>query len=86
MKISHRQVQKLLAGMASRGAQACVIECPSWYIGQAELAYVEFTLAVFTNIEEVHEDNGHESFEEYKESKAILFQVIATAFANLEKT
>lgn len=62
-------------GMASRGAEYCVIECPSFYLAQTHLQYIEFTLAVFTNLDDETVDNRHESFEGYKAAKGKLFQV-----------
>ncbi|GMH43410.1 hypothetical protein BSKO_11332 [Bryopsis sp. KO-2023] len=67
------QTQKLLGGMADRGAKACVIECPSVYLMQAHLKYINYTLAVFTNLSP-HDMGKEASFEQHTSAMANLFQ------------
>ena len=68
------QIQKVLAGMCDRGAQACVMECPSIALDQHLCHYVYYALAVFTNLVPTHLDY-HETLEEYIEAKGLLFKV-----------
>lgn len=69
------QVQKLLRGMASRGAECCVIECPGFYLAQRHLQYVDFTLAIFTNLDDEQTENKFNDFQSYKAAKGRLFEV-----------
>ncbi|CAD7705257.1 unnamed protein product, partial [Ostreobium quekettii] len=67
------KVQKVLAGMFERGAQACVMECPSIALDQHRCHYVYYALAVFTNLTPEHLDY-HGSLDDYIEAKGLLFQ------------
>lgn len=50
------QVQRLMAGMADRGATACVMECSSIGLHQGRVENVDFDVAIFTNLGSDHLD------------------------------
>ncbi|KAK9805281.1 hypothetical protein WJX72_010844 [[Myrmecia] bisecta] len=66
------QLQKLMAGMQDRGATACVMECSSQGLHQGRCDYIDFDVAVFTNLSRDHLDY-HGTMEAYLEAKGSLF-------------
>eukprot|EP00892_Ulva_mutabilis_P010952 jgi/Ulvmu1/8229/UM041_0038.1 len=69
-------IQKLMAGMADRGATACVMECSSIGLDQGRVDLVDFDVAIFTNLGRDHLDY-HEDIDEYKNCKAHLFSMLS---------
>lgn len=65
-------LQKLLAEALEEGAQAAVVEVTSHAISQKRIAGTDFAAAVLTNVTPEHLDY-HETFERYRDTKALLF-------------
>lgn len=55
------QVQKVMAGMADRGATACVLECSSIGLDQGRVDLVDLDVAIFTNLGRDHLDYHEDS-------------------------
>ena len=56
MLVGAVQVQRVMAGMADRGATACVMECSSIGLHQGRVENVDFDVAIFTNLGSDHLD------------------------------
>lgn len=67
------QIQQVLAGMADREAKDCVMECSSIGLDQGRCDFVDFDVAVFTNLTRDHLDY-HKTEEAYKKAKLKLFR------------
>ena len=67
------RMQRLLASMADRGADAAVMEVSSHALDQGRVAHVDFDVAVFTNLSRDHLDY-HADMDEYAAAKGKLFQ------------
>eukprot|EP00210_Caulerpa_lentillifera_P009176 g8748.t1 len=71
------QVQRVLAGIAHRGAQACVIECPLASIADLRLNNIDFDLALFLNLEREPDDTD-EIFEAKCSLSGAIFSELDT--------
>ncbi|MBI5878234.1 MAG: UDP-N-acetylmuramoyl-L-alanyl-D-glutamate--2,6-diaminopimelate ligase [Chloroflexi bacterium] len=67
-------LQRYLAQMADLGAQYAVIESTSLGLAQKRLAAVEYDVAVVTNITHEHLNDHHNSFDEYRSAKRMMFE------------
>ncbi|CAG9460957.1 unnamed protein product [Pedinophyceae sp. YPF-701] len=67
------RAQRLLAGMADRGATAAVYECSSIGLDQGRCDGILFSVAVHTNVTQDHLDY-HGDMEAYKQAKLRLFR------------
>ncbi|MCS7286914.1 MAG: UDP-N-acetylmuramoyl-L-alanyl-D-glutamate--2,6-diaminopimelate ligase [Anaerolineae bacterium] len=72
-------VQFYLAEMVKFGAQYAVLEVTSHGLHQHRVTGCEFDVAVITNITHEHLDY-HQTFEAYREAKALLFRSLSTSF------
>lgn len=70
------QLQQLLARMASKGCTHAVIETSSEGILQYRHRFIDYRVAVFTNLSPEHIER-HGSFERYREAKVRLFVRVA---------
>ncbi len=70
-------LQSYLSQMADLGAQYAVIESTSLGLAQKRLAAVEYDVAVVTNITHEHLNDHHNSFDEYRAAKRIMFEQMA---------
>ncbi|MDQ2805335.1 MAG: UDP-N-acetylmuramoyl-L-alanyl-D-glutamate--2,6-diaminopimelate ligase [Chloroflexota bacterium] len=70
-------LQGYLAQMRDAGCTVAVIETTSHALDQARVAYVDYDVAVVTNVTHEHLD-WHGSWEGYMAAKARLFQALAT--------
>ena len=68
------EMQAYLAQMVAAGARYAVIESTSLGLAQKRLADVEYDAAVVTNITHEHLNDHHNSFEEYRAAKRLLFE------------
>jgi UDP-N-acetylmuramoyl-L-alanyl-D-glutamate--2,6-diaminopimelate ligase len=68
------EMQAYLAQMVSAGARYAVIESTSLGLAQKRLADVEYDAAVVTNITHEHLNDHHNSFDEYRAAKRMLFE------------
>lgn len=66
------ELSRMLAEMASEGAQYCFLEVSSHSLALKRVAGMNFTLGVFTNLSRDHLD-FHGSMENYKNAKKSLF-------------
>lgn len=71
-------VQGYLAQMVAAGMEYAVVEATSHGLAQHRLTAVEFDVAAVTNITHEHLDI-HGTWENYRDAKARLFQMLATA-------
>jgi len=67
---------RLLREMVRGGCSACVMEVTSHALSQGRVAKIEYDIGVFTNLTPEHLDY-HKTMEEYFESKAKLFPMLA---------
>lgn len=67
--------QRLLAGMADRGATACVMEASSIGLDQGRLSYVDHDIAIFSNLTRDHLDY-HLNEASYRFAKSRLFHAL----------
>ena len=70
-------LQGYLAGMRDAGCTAAVVETTSHGLDQARVAYVDYDVAVVTNVTHEHLD-WHGSWENYMTAKALLFDALGT--------
>ena len=68
-------VQKVMAGFADRGATTCVMECSSIGLDQGRCDFVDFDIAVHTNLTRDHLDY-HDSMDSYLDAKLRLFRML----------
>ena len=71
-------LQGYLAQMVAANCSAAVIETTSHALDQARVAYVDYDVAVVTNVTHEHLD-WHGSWESYMAAKARLFHALATS-------
>ena len=72
-----------LSVMAEKGYEYCVTEASSQGIIQKRLYGINFEVGIFTNLTEDHLDY-HKTFENYKNSKLLLFESCKTAIINFD--
>ncbi|MBR4241398.1 MAG: UDP-N-acetylmuramoyl-L-alanyl-D-glutamate--2,6-diaminopimelate ligase, partial [Eubacterium sp.] len=77
------ELQSLFAKMVKAGCEYCVMEVSSQALAQGRVAAVQFELAVFTNLTQDHLDY-HKTWENYFNSKKLLFENCKTALTNLD--
>ena len=70
------QLQKLLSQMVKVGCQYAVLETSSEGILQYRHRFIDYSVAVFTNLSPEHVER-HGSFENYREAKIKLFEKVA---------
>jgi len=70
------KLQKLLRQMVAEGCKYAVIETSSEGILQYRHKYIDYSVAVFTNLSPEHVER-HGSFEKYREAKVKLFEAVA---------
>jgi len=70
------QLQKLLSEMVKNGCQYAVIETSSEGILQYRHRFIDYDVAVFTNLSPEHIER-HKSFENYRQAKLKLFEKVA---------
>ncbi|MCA1554399.1 MAG: Mur ligase domain-containing protein, partial [Chloroflexi bacterium] len=73
------ELESYLAQMVAQGAQYAVVESTSLGLAQKRLAAVEYDVAVVTNITHEHLNDHHNSFEEYRAAKRMLFERLLTS-------
>jgi UDP-N-acetylmuramoyl-L-alanyl-D-glutamate--2,6-diaminopimelate ligase len=71
------KLQKLLKEMVREGCQYAVIETSSEGLAQNRHLFIDYDMAVFTNLSPEHIES-HGSFENYKKAKAKLFKQLKT--------
>lgn len=76
-------LQRLLAGMLSAGAQACVMEVSSHALALHRVDGCQFDGAVFTNLTQDHLD-FHENMEDYLAAKLKLFTQLKYSIINAD--
>jgi UDP-N-acetylmuramoyl-L-alanyl-D-glutamate--2,6-diaminopimelate ligase len=70
-------VQAYLAQMVAADTRYAIVEATSFGLAQQRLVACDFDVAVLTNITHEHLDGHHNSFEEYRAAKRILFEDVA---------
>jgi UDP-N-acetylmuramoyl-L-alanyl-D-glutamate--2,6-diaminopimelate ligase len=73
------EIQKYLAQMLEAGLSHVVLEMTSHGLEQGRLAGVDIDVAIMTNITHEHLD-FHDSFEQYRAAKAIMFRMLSESF------
>lgn len=73
------ELQLYLAQMVAAGARYAVIESTSLGLAQKRLAAVDYDVAVVTNITHEHLNDHHNSFDEYRAAKRIMFEQLLTS-------
>ena len=68
------EMQAYLAQMVASGARYAVVESTSLGLAQKRLADVDYDVAVVTNITHEHLNDHHNSFDEYRAAKRMLFE------------
>lgn len=76
-------LQRLFSQMAEEHVEIVVMEVSSHALALSRLAGVEFETGVFTNLTRDHLD-FHETMEEYRSAKAILFSMCRKAVINMD--
>ncbi len=77
------ELQSLFRKMVDAGCEYCVMEVSSQALAQGRVEGVHFEAAAFTNLTQDHLDY-HKTFENYFNSKRILFENCDTAITNLD--
>jgi len=77
------KIQKFLRDAINSGCQYAVLEVTSEGIKQARHKFIDFDLAVFTNLKPEHIER-HGGFENYKKAKGELFKAVRNAVINLD--
>lgn len=78
-------LQKVLRQMADSGVRDCIMEVTSMGLRQLRTGFTEFSLGMFTNISRAHIGRReHTDFEEYLDSKAMLFSMSKGAIINID--
>lgn len=81
------EVQKCLNKMVKLGCKFAVIEASSIGLARYRLEGINFDFGVFTNISSDHiGQNEHKNFEEYLDSKSLLFKRCKLALINKDDT
>lgn len=78
-----RELQALFRKMVDAGCEYCVMEVSSQALAQGRVKGVDFLLGAFTNLTQDHLDY-HKTFENYFESKRILFENCQIAVTNID--
>ena len=73
------ELESYLAQMVAQGARYAVVESTSLGLAQKRLAAVEYDVAAVTNITHEHLNDHHNSFEEYRAAKRMLFERLLTS-------
>lgn len=76
-------IQKMLRQTVDYGCEYFVLEVTSEGIKQQRHRFIDFDVAVFTNLAPEHIES-HGSFEKYKEAKGELFRIAKNAVINLD--
>jgi UDP-N-acetylmuramoyl-L-alanyl-D-glutamate--2,6-diaminopimelate ligase len=71
-------LQGYLARMEQAGCQAVVLETTSHALDQERVAYIDYDVAIITNVTHEHLD-WHGTWEHYMEAKARLFDALSTS-------
>lgn len=77
------QIQKFLKRAKDTGSEYFVIEATSHGLDQNRLAFVNFTVAVLTNITHEHLDY-HKTYENYRDAKLKLFKNVKFSIINAD--
>lgn len=77
------QIQKFLNQALESGSQYFVLEATSHGLDQNRLSFIDFNIAVLTNITHEHLDY-HKIWDNYLKSKAKLFNNVQTSILNLD--
>lgn len=77
------ELQKLFALMVEDGCEYCVMEVSSQALAQGRVNGLRFAVAAFTNLTQDHLDY-HKTWENYFESKRILFKNADVAVTNVD--
>ncbi len=72
------EIQAALRAFRDRGLDAAILEASSHALALERVAACEFDVGVWTNLAHEHLD-FHHTFEAYREAKARLFEMVATA-------
>ena len=73
------EMQAYLAQMVAAGARYAVVESTSLGLAQKRLADVDYDAAVVTNITHEHLNDHHNSFDEYRAAKRMLFEQLLSS-------
>lgn len=78
-------LQNVLRKMVDDGTKNCIMEVTSMGLRQLRTEYTEYSIGMFTNISRAHIGRReHDDFEEYLESKAMLFSMCKKAIINID--
>jgi len=78
-------LQKVLRQMVESGTRNCVMEVTSMGLRQLRTGFTEYTIGMFTNISRAHIGRReHNDFDEYLDSKAMLFSMCRDAIINID--
>ncbi len=78
-------LQKYFRMMVDSGTGKCVMEVTSMGLKQYRTSYVKFDIGMFTNISRAHIGRReHADFQEYLDSKAMLFSMCEKAVINMD--
>lgn len=78
-------VQKYFAAMVEKGCRAVVMEVSSQGLKMKRVGGIRYDIGVFTNLEPDHiGPREHESFEEYRECKGLLFRQCKKGIVNAD--
>jgi len=75
--VGHHRLQKLIADAKKAGCKYLIMEVTSEGIKQHRSKFIDFDMAVFTNLTPEHLQAHGGSFEKYKETKGKLFESLA---------
>ncbi|MFB5660660.1 UDP-N-acetylmuramoyl-L-alanyl-D-glutamate--2,6-diaminopimelate ligase [Alteribacillus sp. HJP-4] len=78
-------LQRLFAQMAEESVDACIMEVSSHALDLGRVRGCDFNTAVFTNLSKDHLDY-HQTMEEYKRAKGLLFSQLGNAYDSKGKT
>src|SRR5437588_5911338 len=73
------EMQAYLAQMVAASARYAVVESTSLGLAQKRLADVDYDVAVVTNITHEHLNDHHNSFDEYRAAKRMLFEQLLSS-------
>ena len=78
-------LQKALRQMADKGVKDCIMEVTSMGLSQLRTGFTEYSIGMFTNISRAHIGRReHADFDEYLDSKAMLFSMCGDAIVNID--
>lgn len=78
-----RELQELFSDMVNEDVTHCVMEVSSHALDLHRVASIDFEVGVFTNLSQDHLDY-HETMENYKEAKSILFKNSKKSVINID--